>query len=145
MIAPPSVPEPKRSAPFVFYGGCNPLKTPHLLFNTMTVLDAIGIDYAFAGGPSACCGVIAAKWEGQVDQGGHDGGGADVDRDTEASRTPQRRGDLAAAVGVHLDQGAGRDIGHLDADAGLGGMLAGVMLAMQGLPLGDEDDDQEEN
>lgn len=64
------VPEPKRSAPFVFYGGCNPLKTPHLLFNTMTVLDAIGIDYAFAGGPSACCGVIAAKWEGQVDQGG---------------------------------------------------------------------------
>jgi len=64
------LPEPKRSAPFVFYGGCNPLKTPHLLFNTMTVLDAIGIDYAFAGGPSACCGVIAAKWEGQVDQGG---------------------------------------------------------------------------
>ncbi|MCC7082308.1 MAG: (Fe-S)-binding protein [Burkholderiales bacterium] len=64
------IPEPRRSVPFVFYAGCNPLKTPHLLFNTMMVLDALGIDYAFAGGPSACCGVIAAKWEGQIEQGG---------------------------------------------------------------------------
>lgn len=52
-------------AEVVFYTGCNALKTPHLLFNAMRILDALGVDYDVAGGPAACCGVIAAKWEGR--------------------------------------------------------------------------------
>jgi heterodisulfide reductase subunit D len=62
-------PERERKADLVFYLGCNALRTPHLLFNSMTVLDALGADYAVVGGPSSCCGVIATKWEGQVETG----------------------------------------------------------------------------
>jgi len=54
----------------IFYTGCNAPRTPHLLFNTMYVLDALGADYEVLGGPSSCCGVIAAKWEGEVRAGG---------------------------------------------------------------------------
>lgn len=59
-----------RPAQMVFYTGCNALRTPNLLFNTMAVLDALEVDYEVAGGPSSCCGVIAAKWEGQTRIGG---------------------------------------------------------------------------
>jgi heterodisulfide reductase subunit D len=55
-----------RDVPVVFYVGCNPIRTPHLLFNAMYVLDAIGIDYEVVGGPGACCGIIHAKWEGEM-------------------------------------------------------------------------------
>jgi Fe-S oxidoreductase len=55
-----------RDVPVVFYLGCNPVRTPHLLFNAMQVLDAIGIDYEVVGGPGVCCGIIHAKWEGDV-------------------------------------------------------------------------------
>ena len=58
-----------RHAPIVFYFGCNAPRTPHLLFNSMSVLDALDVDYEVAGGPSSCCGVIAAKWEGDIDTG----------------------------------------------------------------------------
>ena len=61
-------PRPRR-APLVFYLGCNALRTPHLLFNSMAVLDALGADYEVVGGPSSCCGVIATKWEGEVRTG----------------------------------------------------------------------------
>lgn len=63
------VPPRPRQAPMVFYLGCNALRTPHLLFNTMTVLDALEADYEVVGGPSSCCGVIATKWEGEVQTG----------------------------------------------------------------------------
>jgi Fe-S oxidoreductase len=59
-------PAPPRDVPVVFYLGCNALRTPHLLFNAMDVLDAIGIDYEVTGGPGMCCGIIHAKWEGET-------------------------------------------------------------------------------
>lgn len=65
-----TTPGQARQVPVVFYTGCNALRTPHLLFNTMTVLDALAIDYEVVGGPSACCGVIHTKWQGEIDTGG---------------------------------------------------------------------------
>ncbi len=59
-----------RSVPVVFYVGCNAVRTPHLLFNAMYVLDAIGVDYEVLGGPASCCGIIHTKWEGEADTGG---------------------------------------------------------------------------
>lgn len=38
-------PPHRTQAPIVFYLGCNALRTPHLLFNAMYVLDALGTDY----------------------------------------------------------------------------------------------------
>jgi len=64
------MPAKPRPAQMVFYTGCNALRTPNLLFNTMAVLDAMEVDYEVTGGPSSCCGVIAAKWEGQPQVGG---------------------------------------------------------------------------
>jgi len=65
-------PPRERKADLVFYLGCNALRTPHLLFNSMAVLDALGADYAVVGGPSSCCGVIATKWEGRIEIGERD-------------------------------------------------------------------------
>lgn len=58
-----------RDVPVVFYVGCNAVRTPHLLFNAMYVLDAIDIDYEVLGGPAACCGIIHTKWEGEAKTG----------------------------------------------------------------------------
>ena len=55
-----------RTADFVFYTGCNVLRTPHLVFNVMDILDALGLDYEVMGGPSHCCGVYQFH-EGDVD------------------------------------------------------------------------------
>lgn len=54
-----------RPAEVVFYLGCNPIRTPHLLFNAMMILDALAVDYEVVGGPGACCGIIHSKWEGE--------------------------------------------------------------------------------
>lgn len=64
------VPPKRRDVDLVFYVGCNALRTPNLLFNTMYVLDALEADYEVVGGPSSCCGVIATKWEGDTRVGG---------------------------------------------------------------------------
>lgn len=66
LLQPPGV----RDVPVVFYVGCNAVRTPHLLFNTMYVLDAIEVDYEVLGGPAACCGIIHTKWEGEAAAGG---------------------------------------------------------------------------
>jgi Fe-S oxidoreductase len=63
------VPPAPRRVEAVFYVGCNALRTPHLLFNTMHVLDALEIDYEVVGGPSACCGTIHTKWQGDLSTG----------------------------------------------------------------------------
>ncbi len=47
---------PKESD-FLFYIGCNVLKTPHIALLCLDVLDALGIAYRVMGGPSTCCGV----------------------------------------------------------------------------------------
>jgi heterodisulfide reductase subunit D len=42
---------------FVFYTGCNVLKTPHIALIALDIMDAIGISYQVMGGPTHCCGV----------------------------------------------------------------------------------------
>lgn len=66
LLQPPRV----RQAETVFYLGCNAIRTPHVLFNSMTILDALDVDYEVLGGSSACCGIIHSKWEGRLDAGG---------------------------------------------------------------------------
>lgn len=63
-------PAPARDVDAVFYLGCNAIRTPHILFNAMYVLDALDVDYEVVGGPSACCGIIHSKWEGELRTGG---------------------------------------------------------------------------
>ncbi|MCK9510013.1 MAG: (Fe-S)-binding protein [Pigmentiphaga sp.] len=63
-------PPKKRDADVIFYTGCNPVRTPHVLFNSMTVLDELGIDYEVMGGTASCCGIVHSKWEGDLKAGG---------------------------------------------------------------------------
>jgi len=63
------VPPRPREVPIIFYLGCNAVRTPNVLFNAMTLLDAVDADYEVVGGPSSCCGVIATRWEGQIERG----------------------------------------------------------------------------
>ncbi len=43
---------------FVFYTGCNVLKTPHIALLALDVMDALGVTYRVMGGPSHCCSVV---------------------------------------------------------------------------------------
>jgi Fe-S oxidoreductase len=49
--------EPTEEADFVFYTGCNVLKTPHIALLALDIMDRLGIRYRVMGGPSHCCGV----------------------------------------------------------------------------------------
>ena len=42
---------------FVFYTGCNVLKTPHIALLALDIMDALGVSYDVMGGPTHCCGV----------------------------------------------------------------------------------------
>jgi Fe-S oxidoreductase len=46
---------------FIFYTGCNVLKTPHIALLCLDVMDALGITYEVMGGPSHCCGVVQLR------------------------------------------------------------------------------------
>jgi Fe-S oxidoreductase len=46
---------------FVFYTGCNVLKTPHIALLCLDILDALGAHYRVMGGPSHCCGVLQLR------------------------------------------------------------------------------------
>ena len=46
---------------FVFYTGCNVLKTPHIALLALDVMDTIGATYQVMGGPSHCCGVVQMR------------------------------------------------------------------------------------
>jgi Fe-S oxidoreductase len=46
---------------FVFYTGCNVLKTPHIALLALDIMDLLGTSYAVVGGPSHCCGVMQAR------------------------------------------------------------------------------------
>jgi Fe-S oxidoreductase len=57
---------PRRNSPdtppdFVFYTGCNVLKTPHIALLALDVMDAIGVTYEVLGGPTHCCGVVQMR------------------------------------------------------------------------------------
>ncbi len=43
---------------YVFYTGCNVLKTPHIALLCLDILDALGKTYVVLGGPSHCCGIL---------------------------------------------------------------------------------------
>src|ERR1039458_6826123 len=47
--------KPGERPDFVFYTGCNVLKTPHI------ALLALGVTYKVMGGPSHCCGIVQAR------------------------------------------------------------------------------------
>ncbi|HEY4747708.1 MAG TPA: (Fe-S)-binding protein, partial [Steroidobacteraceae bacterium] len=40
---------------FVFYTGCNVLKTPHIALLALDIMDTLGITYRVMGGPTHCC------------------------------------------------------------------------------------------
>jgi heterodisulfide reductase subunit D len=53
---------PGDAAPdFVFYTGCNLLKTPHIALLALDIMDALGVTYKVMGGPTHCCGVIQLR------------------------------------------------------------------------------------
>ena len=56
-----SVAQPAEPPDFVFYTGCNVLKTPHIALLALDVMDALGISYRVMGGPTHCCGVIQLR------------------------------------------------------------------------------------
>ena len=54
--------EPESEIPdFVFYTGCNVLKTPHIALLCLDVMDALGASYRVMGGPTHCCGVLQLR------------------------------------------------------------------------------------
>ncbi|MDE1933984.1 (Fe-S)-binding protein [Bradyrhizobium sp.] len=57
---------------FVFYTGCNVLKTPHIALLALDIMDALGIGYEVMGGPSHCCGVMQLR-SGDVEMSGRMG------------------------------------------------------------------------
>src|SRR5919109_2223167 len=69
--------QPPRGSPaadvekpdFVFYTGCNVLKTPHIALLALDIMDALGVTYRVMGGPSHCCGVIQLR-AGDVETSG---------------------------------------------------------------------------
>jgi heterodisulfide reductase subunit D len=44
-------------ADYVFYMGCNIMRTPHIALGVMAILDVLGLDYATVGGGANCCGI----------------------------------------------------------------------------------------
>ena len=46
---------------FVFYTGCNVLKTPHIALLALDIMDALGVTYQVMGGPTHCCGVMRLR------------------------------------------------------------------------------------
>ena len=46
---------------FVFYTGCNVLKTPHIALLALDIMDALGVTYQVMGGPSHCCGILQLR------------------------------------------------------------------------------------
>jgi Fe-S oxidoreductase len=57
---------------FVFYTGCNVLKTPHIALLALDMMDALDIQYQVMGGPSHCCGVMQLR-TGDVEMSGRMG------------------------------------------------------------------------
>src|SRR5262249_22632396 len=56
-----STAKPGERAGFVFYNGCNGLKTPRLALTAPHIPRALGVTYRVMGGPTHCCGVIQLR------------------------------------------------------------------------------------
>src|SRR5260370_28318563 len=46
---------------FVFYTGCNVLKTPHIALLALDIMDSMGVTYEVMGGPTHCCGIVQMR------------------------------------------------------------------------------------
>jgi heterodisulfide reductase subunit D len=46
---------------FVFYTGCNVLKTPHIALLALDIMDGLGVTYNVMGGPTHCCGIVQMR------------------------------------------------------------------------------------
>jgi Fe-S oxidoreductase len=53
--------EPDTPPDFVFYTGCNVLKTPHIALLALDIMDRLGVSYAVMGGPTHCCGIVQMR------------------------------------------------------------------------------------
>ena len=58
---PDTRPSPDVAPDFVFYTGCNVLKTPHIALLALDIMDTLGITYKVMGGPTHCCGVVQMR------------------------------------------------------------------------------------
>jgi Fe-S oxidoreductase len=67
-----SVSAPAEAPDFVFYTGCNVLRTPHIALLALDIMDALGITYQVMGGPSHCCGISQLR-AGDVEMSGRMG------------------------------------------------------------------------
>jgi heterodisulfide reductase subunit D len=67
-----SVSTPAEAPDFVFYSGCNVLKTPHIALLALDIMDVLGVTYQVMGGPSHCCGVVQLR-PGDVEMSGRMG------------------------------------------------------------------------
>src|SRR6202140_3710747 len=56
-----SVSTPAETPDFVFYTGCNVLKTPHIALLALDIMDGLGITSRVMGGPSHCCGILQLR------------------------------------------------------------------------------------
>jgi len=56
-----STAKPGERPDFVFYTGCNVLKTPHIALTALDIMDVLGVTYRVMGGPTHCCGVIQLR------------------------------------------------------------------------------------
>src|ERR1700752_5404566 len=58
----PQAGEGRQDAPdFVFYTGCNVLKTPHIALLALDIMDALDVRYEVMGGPTHCCGILPMR------------------------------------------------------------------------------------
>src|ERR1035437_1962902 len=64
--------ESDEAPDFVFYTGCNVLKTPHIALLALDIMDALGVTYRVMGGPTHCCGVMQLR-AGDVEMSGRMG------------------------------------------------------------------------
>ena len=67
-----SVAAPDQTPDFVFYTGCNVLRTPHIALLALDIMDRLGVTYQVMGGPSHCCGVMQLR-AGDVEMSGRMG------------------------------------------------------------------------
>jgi heterodisulfide reductase subunit D len=63
---------PVEAPDFVFYTGCNVLKTPHIALLALDIMDALGVTYRVMGGPAHCCGISQLR-AGDVEMSGRMG------------------------------------------------------------------------
>ncbi len=51
----------EKSVDYIFYTGCNVLKTPHIALLCLDIMDALKAKYLVLGGPSHCCGILQLR------------------------------------------------------------------------------------